>query len=208
MKKIILASSSIRRRQLLSQIGLEFEVIKPEIDEKLNPRLKPRGNAEQLSLRKAQTVSEILKSADNSRKELNRKKDDKEGFVIIAADTFVIIDGEIIGKPSDKKAAKKILLRLNGNIHQVITGFTILNSENKKSVTKSVITKVYFRKLSIREIDAYLKTGEPMDKAGAYAMQGRAAVFIEKIEGDPFNVIGLPLAALYAELKKFGIETI
>ena len=207
MKKIILASSSPRRKALLHQIGLSFETIKPEVEEKLNPRLKPRGNAEQLSLKKALAVRDILNSQSvNSKKRLGIRGNGGDGFIIIAADTFVVLDGEIIGKPGDKKEAKKILLKLSGRGHIVVTGFTILDTTSKKSITKSIVTKVYFNKLSLSEIDSYIKTGEPMGKAGSYGMQGIGAVFIEKIEGDPFNVIGLPLQIVCEELKKFGVR--
>jgi len=204
MKKIILASSSVRRKALLNQIGLSVETIKPEIDEKLNPRLKSRGNAEQLSFIKASAVAMKLKT-DNLK--VNKSSKSKiEDVIIIAADTFIEFNGEILGKPIDKKDAKKTLLKLSGKSHSVITGFTILEMHTHKTITKSVVTKVIFRKISLKEIDAYIKTGEPMNKAGSYGIQDIAAVFVERIEGEPFNVVGLPLSALTEELKKFGVK--
>ena len=204
MKKIILASSSVRRKALLNQIGLSVETIKPEIDEKLNPRLKSRGNAEQLSFIKASAVAMKLKT-DNLK--VNKSSKSKiEDVIIIAADTFIEFNGEILGKPIDKKDAKKTLLKLSGKSHSVITGFTILEMNSHKTITKSVVTKVFFRKISLKEIDAYIKTGEPMNKAGSYGMQDLAAIFVERIEGEPFNVVGLPLSALTEELKKFGVK--
>lgn len=195
MKKIILASSSPRRKALLLQIGLNFEIEKPEVDEKLNPRLKPKGNAELLSLLKAKAVADKLISTNKN-----------DHFIILATDTFVVHKGEILGKPANVKDARKMLHKLNGDTHVVITGFTIIDTQSKRIITKADETKVKFRKVSVKEIDAYIKTGEPMDKAGAYAIQGRGAVLIERIEGDPFNVVGLPLHAVYEELKKFGIQ--
>lgn len=206
MKKIILASSSSRRKSLLQQIGLSIEIEKPEIDEKLNPRLKPKGNAENLSLLKANAVYEKLKLKRLLNTENRIRNEEKNGYIIIAADTFIVFDGEIIGKPEDKKAAKKILLKLSGKSHTAVTGFTILDTSTKKTVTRSVNTKVFFRKLSLKEIDSYIKTGEPMNKAGGYGMQDLGAVFIERIEGEPFNVVGLPLQAITEELKKFGVK--
>jgi septum formation protein len=204
MNKIILASSSVRRKALLNQIGLSVETIKPEIDEKLNPRLKPRGNAEQLSLAKVNAVAQKLK--DDNLKISKASKIMNEDVIIIAADTFIVFNGEILGKPIDKKDAKKTLLKLSGKSHSVITGFTILEMNSHKTITKSVVTKVFFRKISLKEIDAYIKTGEPMNKAGSYGMQDLAAIFVERIEGEPFNVVGLPLSALTEELKKFGVK--
>lgn len=206
MKKIILASSSSRRKSLLQQIGLSIEIEKPEIDEKLNPRLKPKGNAENLSLLKANAVYEKLKLKRLLNTENRIRNEEKNGYIIIAADTFIVFDGEIIGKPEDKKAAKKILLKLSNKSHTVVTGFTILDTSTKKTVTRSVNTKVFFRKLSLKEIDSYIKTGEPMNKAGGYGMQDLGAVFIERIEGEPFNIVGLPLQAITEELKKFGVK--
>lgn len=195
MKKIILASSSPRRRALLQQIGIEFETEKPDIEEKLNPRLKPKGNAEMLSLLKAQAVTDKLEMANK-----------KINYIVLAADTFAVYQGEILGKPENKKNARKMLLKLNGNTHSVITGFTIIDITTKKIITKSVETKVKFRKISLKEIETYIKTGEPFDKAGAYAIQGRGAVLVESIEGDPFNVVGLPVQSVFEELKKFGVS--
>ncbi len=188
MKKIVLASSSPRRKALLKQIGLEFIVDASDIEEKLNPRLKPRGNAEQLSLAKAEAVAQKYSDA-----------------LIIAADTFIVLDDEIIGKPHDGKTAKKTLQKISGRSHTVVTGFTIMDTSNGKVVTKSVETEVFVKKLSQKEIKEYIATEEPLDAAGSYKMQERGAIFIKKIEGDPFNVVGLPLNALYEELKRFDV---
>ena len=189
MKSIILASSSPRRKQLLEQIGLSITVVSSNFDEKLNPRLKPRSQVEYLAEGKAKAVVKNYSDA-----------------IIIAADTVVVLNDEIIGKPASIYAAKNVLRRLSGKCHSVITGFCILDTEKNKSITKSVETLVYFKKLSNKEVTGYIAGGEPMDKAGAYGIQGRGAVFIEKISGDYFNIVGLPLSAVVEELKRFGVS--
>jgi septum formation protein len=188
MKKLVLASTSPRRKEILEMVGFSFRTTKSNVIEKFNPRLSPRGQAESLSQQKAEAVAERYKDA-----------------IIIASDTVVAIDNESIGKPEDVADAKRLLRKLHGRIHSVYTAFTIIDIATKKTVTKSVQTKVSIRKMTPREIDWYVASGEPMDKAGAYAIQGRGAIFIEKIEGDYFNVVGLPIASLIEELKKFGI---
>lgn len=209
MVKLILASTSPRRKALLQQIGLTFEIDGSDIAEKLNPRLKPRGNAEHLSYLKAKAIAAKHHQLSLSGlKESRSRKNDKNTLIVIAADTIVVFNGEILGKPADKQSASKMLRKLNGRVHTVITGFTIIDVKTGKTVTKSAETKVFFRKLSLKEIEAYVKTGEPFDKAGAYGMQQKAAIFIERIEGDPFNVIGLPLQAVAEELKRFGIKVV
>jgi len=126
--------------------------------------------------------------------------------VIISADTIVALDGEIFGKPKTSERAKYMLQKMSGRAHSVLTGFTIIDTETKKQISKSVETKVYFKNLSEKEIDAYIATGEPLDKGGGYAIQGLAALFIEKIEGDYFNIVGLPIFPLTEELKNFGVS--
>jgi septum formation protein len=193
MKKLILASASPRRKQLLKQIGLEFEVLASNIDEKLNPRLKPLHQVEALSLQKAEATA-AMKEA--------------KGALILAADTMVAIGDEILGKPKDEKDAKRMLRKLSGSVHTIVTGFTLLDTTTSKHVTRSVESKVWFKSLSSQEISAYVKTKEPMDKAGAYAIQEIGAIFIEKIEGDFLGAVGLPVYALAKELKKFGIQVL
>ncbi len=188
MKQIILASTSPRRKELLHLIGLKFRAVGSNFDEKLNPRLKPRSNAEQLSLGKAQAVA-----ADHA------------DCIIIAADTFIVFDDEILGKPGTAKAAKHTLSKLSGRQFEVITGFTILDVEEDKCITKSVVTTVLMKKLTKREIEGYVATGEPLDAAGAFKMQEKGSAFVERIEGSYFNIVGLPIYELCEELKKFGI---
>jgi septum formation protein len=188
MKKIILASASPRRKELLEKIGLKFEVEPSDYEEKISPGIEPHKLAKTLSLKKAGMVAGNYKNA-----------------LVIAADTFIVIDNEILGKPVTQIEARRMLETINGRQHSVITGFTIVDTENGKAITRSLETKVYIRKLTSKEIDAYVETNEPLDKAGAYAIQGLGSVIVEKIEGDYFNVIGLPLSALTESLKEFGV---
>ena len=195
MKSIILASTSPRRSTLLKQLGLKFTVVPSLIEEKFNPRLRPRGQAEALSLKKAQEVADKISAK-------------KAAAVIIAADTFISINDDVLGKPKDDRGARRMLRRLSGKKHSVITGFTIIDTVTKKSVSKSVETFVYFRKLSEKEICDYVKIEKLSDKAGSYAIQGIGAILVEKIEGDYFNIVGLPLNSLALELRKFGVEVL
>ena len=189
MKTVILASASLRRKELLEKIGLKFEVEPSNYEEDISPKLKPRELAESLSFEKAKVAAGSHKNA-----------------LVIAADTFIVFRGKILGKPQTETQAKKMLETINGKPHSVITGFTIIDTENNKAISKSVETKVYIKRLTPNEVDAYVKSGEPLDKAGAYAIQGLGSVIVEKIEGDYFNVIGLPLSALADSLKEFGIN--
>lgn len=197
MKLIVLASASARRKSLLKQLGLQFIIVPCLVDERLNPRLKPRGQAEALSLQKAQAVYGKVKARKNH-----------ESCVIIAADTLVAIKDEVLCKPKDEEEAKQMLGKLSGKQHSVITGFSLIDTDSKKIITKSVETFVYFKKLSVREIREYVKREKVMDKAGGYAAQGLGAAFIEKIDGDYFNVVGLPLYELALELRRVGVQVI
>ena len=189
IKPVVLASSSPRRRELLEKTGLEFIVDAAEIYEDHGRRLKPAELAKNISLEKAKAVAARHPCA-----------------IIIAADTFGVLDGRLLGKPRNKDDARNILERMGGKCHRVVTGFTILDTDTGKAISKAVETKVYFRKLDWEEIEDYVQTGEPLDKAGAYAIQGLGALLVEKIEGDYFNVIGLPLSALVQDLKRFGVK--
>lgn len=197
MKLIVLASTSARRRTLLKQLGLKFIVVPSLVEERLNPRLKPKGQAEALSLQK---VEEAVRQY--------MKRKDHERAVVIAADTIVAINDEVLSKPKDEKEAMQMIRRLSGKKHSVITGFSLFDIDSRKIVTKSVETLVYFRKLSEREIRAYVERERVRDKAGAYAAQGIGATFIKKIEGDYFNVVGFPLYALALELRRVGVEVL
>jgi len=177
MGKIILASASPRRKQLLEQIGLTFEVEPSNYEEHLTPGIKPHELAKKISLGKAREVASRHKNA-----------------IVIGADTFILLGNQILGKPQTKNEARKMLETINGKPHSVITGSCIIDSNTNKTLSKSVETKVYIKKLTRSEISAYVKSGEPLDKAGGYAIQGLGAVIVEKIQGDYFNVIGLRLS--------------
>lgn len=191
MKKIILASGSPRRKQLLEQIGLDFEVAVSNVDEAFNPDLKPNQQPGYLSKKKAQAVAAKFPSS-----------------IIIAADTLVVVGNEVMGKPKDKMDAKRILKKLSGKMHLGITGFTIIDTSSGRSITKSIETKIWFRKLTENEIVSFVEREKPYDKAGAYAIHELASIFVEKIEGDFFNVVGLSVYELANELKKFGVKII
>lgn len=191
MKKIVLASGSPRRKHLLRTLGLKFETKVSKIDEILNPRLKPENQPAYLSRIKALEVSSK-----------------EENALVIGADSMVLVGDKIMGKPKDSKDAKRMLRILSGTEHFIITGFTIIDAQTKKSITKSISTKVKFRKISEKEIDNYIKLDKPFDKAGAYAIQGVASIFVEKIEGDYFGALGLSLHQISKELKKFGVEVL
>jgi septum formation protein len=188
-RKIVLASTSPRRKELLEKIGLEFTVEPSNFQENLRSDLKPEGLAKFISLGKARAVAKNYADA-----------------IIIAADTFGVLRGKIIGKPETEEAARTLLLALSGKSHRVITGFTIIDSASQKSITRIVETRVYIKQLSPFEIINYIKTGEPLDKAGAYAIQGLGSVLVKKIVGDYYNVMGLPLNALTESLHEFGID--
>lgn len=190
-KTIILASASPRRRELLALTGLKFRVDVSDYEEDLGLNLKPHSLARRLSREKARAVAHKYRNA-----------------VIIAADTFIVIGKKLLGKPHTEKEALRMLAALNGRSHAVITGYTVLDTATGKTVSGSVRTKVRFRKMTAAELRSYVKTGEPLDKAGAYAIQGLGSLLVKKIEGDYFNVIGLPLADLAETLKEFGISVL
>jgi septum formation protein len=188
IKQIILASASPRRRDLLQLTGLPFKVDPVNCQENMNARVSPRRLSRVLSEKKACIAAGKYRDA-----------------IVIAADTFVVLGDKIMGKPQTPASARAMLAALSGKVHTVITGFTIIDTRTGKRISRSVETKVYFDKLTVKEIKAYVRTGEPLDKAGAYAIQGLGSIFIRRIEGDYFNVIGLPLNALKSCLTQFGI---
>ena len=200
MEKIILASSSPRRRELMAQAGFAFEVLVSEADETIETET-PGEMVEVLSERKAAAVAE----------EITRQGFAEESVLLVGADTMVAIDGKKLGKPKDEKGAEEMLEELSGRTHQVYTGVTLIRlkrAENgsilQESRTFSEGTDVSFYPLTKEEIRSYIATGEPMDKAGAYGIQGKAAVFVKEIKGDYNNVVGLPIARLYQELKNWS----
>jgi septum formation protein len=190
-RTIVLASSSPRRKELLEKIGLRINIDPSDYPENRHAELNPEARVKSISLGKAMAVAPKYRDA-----------------VIIAADTIGVLRGKIIGKPHSAEAAREMLRELSGKSHLVITGFTIFDTASRKLVTRAVKTRVYFKKLSEKEIDYYVKSGEPLDKAGAYAIQGLGSVIVEKINGDYYNVMGLPLNALVESLKDFGIQVL
>ena len=184
--QVVLASASPRRKELLAQAGYQFTVITSDTDE-ITDKSMPDEIVEELSAMKAEAVAAQI----------------EEDTVIIGADTIVAVSGRILGKPQDVTAAEEMLKTLQGNTHQVYTGVTLIEiqSGTRKVTTFSERTDVIMYPMTDEEIKAYIATGEPMDKAGAYGIQGRAAIYIKKIDGDYNNVVGLPIARLYQELK-------
>ena len=191
IRTIVLASGSSRRWEILEKTGLKFKVDVSNYEEKLDPGLKPHDLVRFLSSEKARHVMCRYRNA-----------------IVIAADTVVVLQGRLFGKPRNEEQAKEMLKMLSGKAHSVITGFTIIDTATAKELTRSVESKVFFKRLSVNEIGAYVRSGEPLDKAGAYAVQGLGAVLIKRIEGDFFNVMGLPLYALTRSLKTFGIKVL
>ena len=195
-KRIILGSASPRRRELLEQIGVEFEV-KVSGKEEVYYSLDPAAIVKELALMKAENVAEELGAADTQEKDL----------IVIGADTVVVLDGEILGKPKDEADAERMLKALQGRSHDVYTGAAFLTygrNGDKEVCSYAVGTRVFVNPMTENEIRAYIATGEPMDKAGAYGIQGRFAAYIDGIEGDYYNVVGLPVSYIYQELKNFG----
>ncbi len=189
MRKIVLASASPRRKELLSLTGLSYSIDVADVNEEMDSALPPRVLARKLSLQKARAVADRHRDA-----------------LIIAADTFIAFRGHILGKPRDERDARRMLGMLSGRSHSVITGFTVMDTAARRTVSRAVETKVWFRRLTRAEIAAYVKTGEPLDKAGAYAIQGLGSVIVKKIDGDYANVVGLPVAELAKCLRGFGVH--
>jgi len=187
--EIILASGSPRRRELLARMGVEeFSIVTPDADESLVDGIPPAAQVERLSRLKAEAVAAEIDG----------------DALIIAADTVVALDGTILGKPADEEDAFRMLSALSGVCHQVYTGVTVLH--NGKALTRHEVTSVNFRALDSEEVELYIATGECMDKAGAYGIQGYGALLVEGISGDYYNVMGLPVACLAGMLKEFGVD--
>lgn len=183
MSEIILASASPRRRELLKNMGLDFSVIVSDADEDgVDVSVPPEIYVQELAL---------LKATATAKKVLDRKD-----ALVISADTVVVYDNKVLGKPKYEAEAKAMLRMLSGKIHQVYTGFCVLRIKDAFTVCKSVCTNVRFKSLTDERIAKYVATGEPMDKAGAYGIQGLGAMLIDAIQGDYFNVVGLPVSEL------------
>lgn len=189
MPHIVLASGSPRRQELLRRIGIsDFAVVVPDADERVPEGLSPRETVERIARAKAE-AARALTAADD---------------IVITADTMVFFGGERLGKPRDEADALRMLGELSGQRHTVCTGVTVRQGDRLECFTVS--TDVYFRAVSERELRAYVASGEPMDKAGAYGIQGLGSLLVERIDGDFFNVMGLPLLPLYRALRGFGVE--
>jgi septum formation protein len=205
---LVLASASPRRRELLTQAGYSFEVHPADIPEDPLPNEDPTAYVTRLAREKAEAVFHelALKGHDFSRAESDSKKAGalapegvlSETLTVLAADTTVTLDNQTLGKPSDPADAARMLRLLSGRTHQVITGIALITATSTQIASET--TTVTFLPLTDKDIAAYIATGEPMDKAGAYAIQGRAARWIPRIEGDYFNVVGLPIALVSALL--------
>jgi len=190
-KSLILASASPRRQQLLSQLGLKFSVEPSNLDEDLNLKMEFGPYAASLALKKAMAVA----------------KKHQKGLVL-GADTIVVLDDKILGKPHTFEEAQEMLTSLSGRWHRVFTGLSLVDASTKRYVSDFEESRVKFKELSSLEIQNYIKTGEPMDKAGAYGIQGKGALFVEKIEGDYYNIVGLPLFRLSKMLAQFDIKVL
>jgi septum formation protein len=189
MRKIILASASPWRKKILADAGIPFTVEESGYDENMALPLSPRALARHLALGKAHAVAARHGDA-----------------LVIGADTFAVFRGKLLGKPHTAGNARAMLAMLSGKTHTLLTGFAVVDSKTMRHVSKTVGTRVTFRKLSAGEIAAYVKTGEPLKAAGAYVIQGGGAKLIEKTSGDTDNVAGLPFARVKKELKKFGVR--
>lgn len=193
MNRFVLASKSPRRREILENIGLEFEILVSSADEdKIARNIPPEMLVSQLALLKATAVADEISDRDT---------------FIIGADTVVCLDGKILEKPVDEADARRMLTELSGRTHSVFTGVCIFDKNSGKAVSGYQKTDVKFKELSVEKIDAYVKTGEPMDKAGSYGIQEKGALLIDEIHGDYFNVVGLPVALL-ADMfyDEFGVK--
>ncbi len=189
----VLASKSPRRKELLGNIGINAQIIPSSVDESPYKKLPPEQMVKELAMLKACDVARSLRG----------------NTVVIGADTCVCLGGKVFGKPQNMAEAEEMLRELSGKTHEVFTGFCVYNCKDGTAVSRAEVTHVTFRVLTDSEIKAYVKTREPMDKAGAYGIQKRGALFIEKIEGDFFNVVGLPLCSLASALKsEFSIDII
>ena len=200
MSQIILASQSPRRKELLEQIGLEFEIC-PAKGEEIITKTIPEEVVMELSKQKAEEVAAMVSSFGESHKDITTPSD----ILVIGADTVVAYNGEILGKPADEADAKRMLTMLSGNTHSVFTGVTLVLIDKSGRAGELVFyekTDVHMRAMSDLEIKRYIATGEPMDKAGAYGIQEKGCIFVERIEGDFFNVLGLPICKIYTILSQ------
>jgi septum formation protein len=188
-RKIILASKSPRRKRLLEQIGLTFEIRESEYEEDMTAQSDPYELAKFLALGKAEDVA--------------RHYDDA---IVIGADTFTVYQGKFIGKPKDSEDAKRILKNFSGQSHEVVTGFAVIDTKSGVVVNGYGKAESFFRELTDEEIDAYVATEEPLDKGGAYGFMDKGSVLMSEVRGDFYSIIGLPIAQVYLALKKMGVK--
>ncbi|MBM7645964.1 septum formation protein [Scopulibacillus daqui] len=194
-RKLILASSSPRRRELIQTLGLPVEIRKNDVDETIHEDLMPSQVVRELSLRKAKAAYAEC------------KKNNEHG-IIIGSDTIVVLNSQRLGKPKNEEDAFHMLSMLQGNIHEVYSGIACIDAETGHNQTGHSMTEVKIKALSDEQIKRYISTGEPMDKAGAYGIQGLGATFVERINGDYFTVVGLPLSLLSDILGEFGVQVL
>lgn len=190
MKRLVLASRSPRRAELLTLLGLQFEVRSPQVDETRHPDEEPATYVERLARSKAAAVAD-------------------EGSIVVGGDTVVVHRGRVLGKPAHPAEARAMLADLSGQTHEVLSGVAVARTEGSETVVESQVASatVHFFDLLPEEIDAYVATGEPLDKAGAYALQGRGAVLVDWIRGHPSTVVGLPIPDLRRLLARAGLES-
>lgn len=188
--RIVLASQSPRRREILENIGLKFDVVESGADEEIVPSSSPDEIVKQLAYRKAGKVSQGL----------------KDKALVIGADTIVVLGSKIMGKPKDNDQAFKMLTSLSGVWHNVYTGICVIDTSSGNCMTDYEVTAVKIRKLSSEDIKTYIESGEPMDKAGSYAIQGVGSLLVERIDGCYYNVVGLPVFRLSNMLDNFGVH--
>jgi len=187
--RLVLASASPRRRELLEGLGLSFEVHPSQVEEETFKHLPPAARVEALALAKAWSLLPKF-----------------PGCLIVGADTLVVCEGRVLGKPGSAAEAAAMLSFLSGRTHLVYTGVAVVRSPDGMAKASHAVTEVTFRPLTKREIRAYVASGEPLDKAGAYGIQGRGALLVKEIKGDYFNVVGLPLVSLTELLAQFGLN--
>jgi septum formation protein len=195
--RLVLASQSPRRQELLSGLGLKFECLPSDIDEKTD-LTEPQEVVVELAYAKAKAVADLL----------NGQKQEPGACLILGADTIVVLGREIMGKPSSREDAYQMLMRMSGRCHKVFTGVALLNATDGTVVKDYAQSDVYFRSLDPTEVRSYVKTDEPMDKAGAYALQGTASCFVEKIQGCYTNIIGLPVPLTVRLLRQSGVSVL
>ncbi|WP_174704806.1 Maf family protein [Paenibacillus physcomitrellae] len=193
-KSIILASTSPRRQELIAVLGIPFSVIPSYADETLEPEWSPEQAVSELALRKAQQVYDSLNGRPQA--------------IIVGSDTVVVRDEQILGKPEDEGHAAQMIASLQGRSHEVYTGVACLDAESGRAVVRSRMTRVTMKPMSEGQVSAYVRSGEGLDKAGAYGIQGLGSTLVTGIEGDYFNVVGLPLSLLADMLGEFDLDVL